>query len=129
MVRLRFTTTTLSTRDARALASFYEGLLGWERGSDEPGWVTIGDPAGGHRLGFHHDEHYRAPTWPSRPGEPSMTAHLEIAVDDLEGAVAHARECGATPAAVQPQDDVRVMLDPEGHPFCLFLWPDMPAEG
>ena len=59
MVRLRPTTTTLSTRDARALASFYERLLGWERGSDEAGWVTIGDPTGGHRLGFHHDEHYR----------------------------------------------------------------------
>lgn len=127
MARFRFTTTTLSTRDARALAAFYERLLGWERGSDEPGWVTIGDPAGGHRLGFHHDDHYSAPVWPSRAGQPSMTAHLEIAVDDLESAVAHAQECGASPADVQPQDDVRVMLDPEGHPFCLFLWPDMPA--
>jgi len=23
-------------------------------------------------------------------------------------------------AAFQPQDDVRVMLDPAGHPFCLY---------
>lgn len=107
MAHLRFTTTTLSTRDARALASFYERLLGWERGSDESGWVTIGDPAGGHRFGFHHDDHDRAPTWPSRTGEPSMTAHLEIAVDDLEAAVAHACECGASRASIQPQDDVR----------------------
>lgn len=128
MVRLRPTTTTLSTRDARALASFYERLLGWERGSDEAGWVTIGDPTGGHRLGFHHDEHYRAPVWPSRDGEPTMTAHLEIAVDDLTEAVAHAIECGATPAEAQPQEHVRVMLDPDGHPFCLFLWPDMPVD-
>jgi hypothetical protein len=28
---------------------------------------------------------------------------------------------GATLAQVQPQDDVRVLLDPDGHPFCLFL--------
>ena len=35
-------------------------------------------------------------------------------------AAAWARECGATPADQQPQDDVRVMLDPDGHPFCLF---------
>ena len=128
MARLRWTTTTLSTRDARALAGFYERLLGWERGSDEPGWVTIGDPAGGHRLGFHHDDEYVPPVWPSRPGEPGMMAHLEIAVDDLDGAVAHALECGARAADVQPQDDVRVMLDPDGHPFCLFLWPDMPVD-
>ena len=129
MVRLRPTTTTLSTRDARALAAFDERLLGWKRGSDEPGWVTIGGPAGGHRIVFHHDEHDQAPVWPSRSGEPSMTAHLEIAVDDLAEAVAHAIECGATAAEVQSQRDVRVMRDPDGHPFCLFLWADMPDEG
>ena len=28
---------------------------------------------------------------------------------------------GATLAEFQPQDDVRVMLDPAGHPFCLYL--------
>ena len=27
---------------------------------------------------------------------------------------------GARPAELQPQADVRVMLDPAGHPFCLF---------
>jgi hypothetical protein len=27
---------------------------------------------------------------------------------------------GATQAAYQPQDDVRVLIDPDGHPFCLF---------
>jgi len=28
---------------------------------------------------------------------------------------------GATVAEFQPQDDVRVHLDPAGHPFCLWL--------
>ena len=28
---------------------------------------------------------------------------------------------GATRAAHQPRDDLRVLLDPAGHPFCLFL--------
>jgi hypothetical protein len=28
---------------------------------------------------------------------------------------------GARLADVQPQDDVRVMLDPAGHPFCLYV--------
>jgi hypothetical protein len=28
---------------------------------------------------------------------------------------------GAELACHQPQDDVRVLLDPVGHPFCLYL--------
>jgi catechol 2,3-dioxygenase-like lactoylglutathione lyase family enzyme len=123
--RLRFTTTTLSTRDPRALASFYERLLGWERAIDEDGWVLLRESeAAGHRLAFHIDEAYQPPVWPSRAGEQTMMAHLEIATNDVEGAVAHAIACGATPADDQPQHDVRVMLDPDGHPFCLFHWAD-----
>ena len=34
--------------------------------------------------------------------------------------MAHAVELGAEEAEFQPQDDVRVMLDPAGHPFCLY---------
>jgi hypothetical protein len=47
-------------------------------------------------------------------------AHLDFEVDDLEAAVTHAVELGAEVAAFQPQNDVRVMLDPAGHPFCLY---------
>ena len=50
-----------------------------------------------------------------------MMSHLDIAVDDLEAAVSLAVEAGAVQAEHQPQDDVRVMLDPAGHPFCLFF--------
>jgi hypothetical protein len=46
--------------------------------------------------------------------------HLDIEVDDLEAAGAHAVAVGATLADYQPQDDVRVYLDPAGHPFCLW---------
>ena len=52
-----------------------------------------------------------------------MMVHLDIATDDLDAAVAHALECGATLADHQPQDGVRVMLDPDGHPLCLFPSP------
>lgn len=47
--------------------------------------------------------------------------HLDIAVSDLDGAVAWAVEAGAVLAEYQPQEDVRVLFDPAGHPFCLFL--------
>jgi len=43
-----------------------------------------------------------------------------IAIGVLAAGVAWALEQGARLADHQPQDDVRVMLDPEGHPFCLF---------
>ena len=46
-------------------------------------------------------------------------AHLDFAVNDLERAVEHAIQCGASVAAEQFSDDWRVMFDPAGHPFCL----------
>ncbi len=49
-----------------------------------------------------------------------MQLHLDLQVDDLELAAEHATQAGATLADFQPQDDVRVFLDPVGHPFCLF---------
>jgi hypothetical protein len=36
-------------------------------------------------------------------------------------AVSHALELGATLADFQPQKDVRVLQDPAGHPFCLYV--------
>ena len=52
-----------------------------------------------------------------------MMVHLDIKVDDLETAGAHAVSAGATLADFQPQPDVRVYLDPAGHPFCLWVEP------
>lgn len=125
--RFRIAGTVLSTRDARALAGFYQRLLGWTRVQDEPGWVVIhADPTTpGHALSFHTDVEYVAPTWPSRSNEQLMMLHLDIATDELDAAVIHAVACGATVAGHQPQDDVRVMLDPDGHPFCLFASPNV----
>ena len=48
---------------------------------------------------------------------------ISFQVDDLDGALEHALACGARLAAHQPQEDVRVCLDPAGHPFCLWVDP------
>jgi catechol 2,3-dioxygenase-like lactoylglutathione lyase family enzyme len=77
-------------------------------------------PTGGTGLSFQYEPDYAPPIWPTAPGEQQMTLHLDIAVDNLEDGVARAREAGAVLADHQPQNHVRVMLDPDGHPFCLF---------
>jgi catechol 2,3-dioxygenase-like lactoylglutathione lyase family enzyme len=120
--RLTVTGTNIDAPDANALADFYRRLLGYETRTDEPGWVVLRPPGGGHTLNFQTEEHYLPPVWPAEPGGgPQMQMHLEIAVDDLEAGVAYAVAQGATLAAFQPQEHVRVCLDPAGHPFCLFL--------
>jgi catechol 2,3-dioxygenase-like lactoylglutathione lyase family enzyme len=119
--RFDLVATTLDAPDARVLASFYERLLGWERVTDKPHYVGLRAPSGA-RLGFQTEPNYIAPVWPSEAGTQLMMSHLEIGVDDLDVGQAWAMEAGATLADHQPQEHVRVMLDPAGHPFCLFGW-------
>ena len=115
------TGTNLNAPDAAKLADFYRRLLGWNVAADEPGWVVLRPPGGGHSLNFQTEPHYVRPVWPAKPGEPQMTMHLEIRVDDLTSAAVRAMALGATLAEFQPQEDVRVCLDPAGHPFCLYV--------
>ena len=70
-------------------------------------------------LAFQTEVDHVPPTWPAVPGEQQPQLHLEIEVDDLAAASAHATACGAPAAPFQPQPDVRVHLDPAGHPFCI----------
>jgi catechol 2,3-dioxygenase-like lactoylglutathione lyase family enzyme len=119
----------LDSDDPRRLAAFYSALLGWPVAVDEPprpglppedAWVMLRAPNGGVGLSFQYEGEYVAPAWPAERGAQQMMLHLDIGVDDLDAAVARAVELGATLADHQPQDGVRVLLDPAGHPFCLF---------
>lgn len=119
--QMRISATVLGAPDAPALGAFYARLLGWKVVENQPGWVMVRPPAGGTGLSFQHEANYLPPVWPAtEPGQQQMMSHLDIAVDDLERGVAWAVETGATLADFQPQEHVRVMLDPAGHPFCLF---------
>jgi catechol 2,3-dioxygenase-like lactoylglutathione lyase family enzyme len=117
---MRLAATVVGADDPRGLADFYQRLLGWIRLDDEPGWVRLQPPSGGTGLSFQHEPDYVRPVWPPQAGEPQMTMHLDLDVDDVDASVAWAQAAGAVLADSQPEHDVRVMLDPAGHPFCIF---------
>ena len=112
--------------DAGPVARFYERLLGFEvRDFAPPHWAQLWDPAGGVHLNIQGETWYEPPTWPEQPGQQAKMLHFEVEVDDLEAAIATALEAGGKEAPWQPSDRnlerIRVMLDPAGHPLCLFL--------
>jgi catechol 2,3-dioxygenase-like lactoylglutathione lyase family enzyme len=110
----------LGAPDARALASFYRDLLGWPLADESADWCTMPMPDLPVNLAFQTEVHHVRPTWPAGAGDQQMQLHLDLQVDDLEGGVEDAVALGATLAAYQPQSEVRVLLDPAGHPFCLY---------
>jgi catechol 2,3-dioxygenase-like lactoylglutathione lyase family enzyme len=129
---MEVTSLTIGAPNPRELAAFYARLLEWTVTADDPprpggppeaGWAQLRPPEGrrGPTLNFEYEAEYVRPVWPSEAGRQHITQHLDILVEDLDAAVAWAVAAGATLADFQPQDDVRVMLDPSGQPFCLFL--------
>jgi catechol 2,3-dioxygenase-like lactoylglutathione lyase family enzyme len=113
--------TVLDAPDPRALARFYQHLFGWPVVQDDPTWVTLRPPGGGPGLSFQLEAVYERPSWPGERARQQMQLHLDIDVEDLGSAVAHALDAGAELAEFQPQEHVRVLLDPVGHPFCFFV--------
>ncbi|WP_409331925.1 VOC family protein [Trujillonella humicola] len=119
----RFTAVVLGTPDPRGLARFYHRLLGWPLGSDDEDWATLRPEGGGTGLSFQLERDHVPPVWPPRPGTQQMQQHLDLEVEDLAAACAHAEEIGARPLGGHddPEEVVRVYADPAGHPFCLFV--------
>jgi catechol-2,3-dioxygenase len=115
----------LEAPDGVALARFYASLLGWPIAKQDQDGAAIAVPGTSSYLAFQSAPDYVPPVWPAAAGRQQMMMHVDIAVDDLAAAVADALELGATLAGFQPQEDVRVLLDPAGHPFCLYFDHDL----
>src|SRR4051812_44834411 len=114
------------------MVDLYVQLLGLEVADREDRWAALRDPAGGLGLGMgigmgvnvQADDDYVRPVWPEQPSAQAKMMHFEIEVQDVEAAVTRALSFGAAQAPWQPPDrdprTLRVLLDPAGHPFCLW---------
>jgi hypothetical protein len=109
--------------------------LGWavkdEATGDRGSWALIESPSGELKMEFQGADDYAPPAWPNAAGKQQMMMHIDIAVEVLGGdedprsrffaLVDHAVALGAKVADHQPRpDQFTVLLDPAGHPFCLF---------
>ncbi len=120
----RLALVTLDCPDPVALARFYQSLIGGEiddRGAVEHGWVQL-NTGSGTNVGFQRNDTFVPPDWPD--GAQQGQAHLDIAPDDYDAAVATVEALGARRATVQPSPEHWIVyFDPAGHPFCLVKYP------
>ena len=109
---------SIDCADPAALADFYSALLGMPEVFRTPDGHVISLSDGRIYVSLMYVENHVAPTWPE-PGQLQQM-HLDLAVTDLDPAVAAAEAIGARQAAHQPMPQKwRVLVDPAGHPFCL----------
>ncbi len=127
--KMRISGPTLDAADPIARAEFDGRFLGWPSVRREgprsghpanDGWAMLRSSDGSQKIEVQWEPHHCPPAWPALEGEQTMMMHLDIGVADVDAAVRWAVSQGARLADHQPQEDVSVMIDPEGHPFCLF---------
>ena len=120
----------LDSTDVRGLAEFYRELLGFEyRPGDEAvtegeDWLVLRDGTR-LRVAFQKVDELPVSTWPAA-GVPQQL-HLDLTVGSAaELAEQHARvlRLGGRvlyDRSADPEEPLRVYLDPAGHPFCIFV--------
>lgn len=104
--------------DPRALADFYERLMGLDRVEESDDWVTLGDAAQPPRVALQRVADFVPPGWQSLGAPQQM--HIDVLVEDLDVAQEAVLSLGAK--LLEDSDKpigYRVYADPVGHPFCL----------
>ncbi len=113
---VRLAMVTLDCADPQKASAFWAALLGWEQTYGDENYAMLKGPS--HALGFGRVPDYDPPAWPNERG--SKQFHFDLAVEDIPAIQDRCVELGATVPDEQPGGDRwRVLLDPEGHPFCL----------
>jgi len=113
---------TVDCRSPKTLADFYKNLLDWETVSESDDFVSLSTPGFPVRLGFQLNEDYVPPVWPEQAEQQQQMEHLDFKAanrEEMQALVQHALACGARIADDQFSKDWVVMIDPEGHPFCI----------
>lgn len=119
---IKFDKVVLDCLDPDSLADFYVKLLGWKKGYMTDDFVIIGSISSNVDIGFQKNTNYIPPTWPEKDNEQQQMLHLDFSVENTEEMkllVHHAISCGAKKAEYQFSELWTVMIDPEGHPFCI----------
>ena len=89
-------------------------------------WLNLVDPNGGVDLAFQKVDVLPRSTWPE--DEVPQQLHLDTMVssrEELDRQHRIALDLGATVLDDQVAESgqlLRVYADPEGHPFCIFVW-------
>jgi predicted enzyme related to lactoylglutathione lyase len=119
-----------SPGEFKDVVGFYRDLLGLQVDDEEDRWAKLRNPSGGMEINIQAEDWYVPPVWPEQVPAQAKMMHFEIQIDEVEAAVARATAVGAREAPRQPADRdasrLRIMLDPAGHPFCL--WSGRPSD-
>ncbi len=123
-LKIKMYSLTLDCPNPHELGQFYARLLKWEIVPIQGEEYVIIAPPGSQQgaypgITFQKNSEYVPPVWPEKPEAQQQMAHIDFVVTDVEKAVKHAMNCGATVAPMQFSEDWKVMFDPAGHPFCL----------
>lgn len=97
-----------------ALAEFYAKATGWAVSHADAD--SAGVDGGAVQLSFQRIDGYQGPGW----ANDAKHLHLDLLVADVEAATRELAGLGATVPDFQPGGDGwTVLVDPEGHPFCI----------
>jgi len=123
--------------DARQTGEFWRQLLGLvyppvheppPEGEDDPvgrDWLNLKDPDGTPRLAFQQVDSLARTTWPE--DDVPQQLHLDLMVDsvaELEAVHERVLELGGElrfDRSDDPDEPLRVFVDPSGHTFCVFV--------
>jgi predicted enzyme related to lactoylglutathione lyase len=105
---------TVDCADPRRLGDFWSALLGGDLSEPLPGWVRLHPPD--HTVPVVNFQPV------PEPKQGKTRIHLDVAVDDVERAIATVVELGGRSLDQRYDYDegvVVIVADPEGNEFCL----------
>lgn len=133
----RIVQVVLDSTDARRSAEFWRELLrlSYREGQEPPGpgeddpegrdWLNLRAPDGTPVLAFQQVTSLQRSTWPA--DDVPQQLHLDLSVrstaelDDVHTRVLELGGALRFDRSDDPEEPLRVYVDPDGHPFCVFV--------